>query len=279
MSDFAYSLSIRWYNNIASNFNSVPGGVSTAYSAYINLTNPFLGGSLVGKIIQFGRNVEASGVAFATGTDSANISGLVNAGAALAFSAALIVSAPLTLPWAIGSTIGSIVVGSLAQAIYDTINEFYPTLLSDFGRDLHDGLQHIADDLGDSFADLSENIADVLNDIGNSLHNLVSPLAQVVRDPLILDLDGNGVQLSTLANSTVHFDYDGNGFAERRGSQRQTESWQLTAMATAQSTAWPSCSVRRRKMASRCLKHSIAMATARLMRLTRSFRNSVFGAT
>ncbi|QND66706.1 hypothetical protein HB777_24225 [Mesorhizobium loti] len=34
---------------------------------------------------------------------------------------------------------------------------------------------------------------------------------------LVLDLDGDGVELSPLAGSTVHFDYDGDGFAERTG--------------------------------------------------------------
>ncbi|MBB4188574.1 hypothetical protein GGE07_005253 [Sinorhizobium terangae] len=46
---------------------------------------------------------------------------------------------------------------------------------------------------------------------------LVSPLLQFLRDPLILDLDGDGVELSSLVDSSVHFDYDRDGFAEKTG--------------------------------------------------------------
>ncbi|TPI51521.1 calcium-binding protein, partial [Mesorhizobium sp. B3-1-3] len=37
------------------------------------------------------------------------------------------------------------------------------------------------------------------------------------RDPLVVDLDGDGIELTSLANSNVHFDLDGDGFAERTG--------------------------------------------------------------
>ncbi|RDV07388.1 tandem-95 repeat protein [Sphingorhabdus pulchriflava] len=37
------------------------------------------------------------------------------------------------------------------------------------------------------------------------------------RDPLVLDLDGNGVSMSSLTGSNVFFDLDGDGFAERTG--------------------------------------------------------------
>ena len=40
-------------------------------------------------------------------------------------------------------------------------------------------------------------------------------LKQIIRDPLVLDLDGDGVEVTSLLGSEVHFDYDGDGFAER----------------------------------------------------------------
>jgi Ca2+-binding RTX toxin-like protein len=43
------------------------------------------------------------------------------------------------------------------------------------------------------------------------------PLLALVRDPLVLDLDGDGIELSALDASSVHFDYDSDGFAERTG--------------------------------------------------------------
>jgi hypothetical protein len=36
-------------------------------------------------------------------------------------------------------------------------------------------------------------------------------------DPLVLDLDGDGIETSALSQSDVHFDMDGDGFAERTG--------------------------------------------------------------
>ncbi|WP_172402057.1 calcium-binding protein [Ensifer aridi] len=37
------------------------------------------------------------------------------------------------------------------------------------------------------------------------------------RDPLVLDLDGDGVELISLASSAAHFDYERDGFAEKTG--------------------------------------------------------------
>ncbi|MBY5420928.1 calcium-binding protein, partial [Rhizobium leguminosarum] len=53
--------------------------------------------------------------------------------------------------------------------------------------------------------------------IGDLLADLVPPLVNVFRDPLVLDLDGDGVELTALAGSTTHFDYGQDGFAERTG--------------------------------------------------------------
>jgi Ca2+-binding RTX toxin-like protein len=60
-------------------------------------------------------------------------------------------------------------------------------------------------------------------DIGAGLFDkIVSPLLRTI-DPLIFDLDGDGITLTSLGDagqpgaSTVHFDYDSDGFAERTG--------------------------------------------------------------
>ena len=47
--------------------------------------------------------------------------------------------------------------------------------------------------------------------------NLVSPLFFPQRDPLVLDLNGDGIHLTALDGSTIHFDFDHDGFAERTG--------------------------------------------------------------
>ncbi|WP_316158348.1 MULTISPECIES: calcium-binding protein [unclassified Bradyrhizobium] len=54
-------------------------------------------------------------------------------------------------------------------------------------------------------------------DIGVALGNLISPLLKLLGDPLILDLNGDGVRTTSLAGSTVHFDYNVDGFAELTG--------------------------------------------------------------
>ena len=41
-------------------------------------------------------------------------------------------------------------------------------------------------------------------------------MAETTRSPLILDLDGNGVETVSV-NDGVYFDHDGNGFAEKSG--------------------------------------------------------------
>jgi Ca2+-binding RTX toxin-like protein len=48
-------------------------------------------------------------------------------------------------------------------------------------------------------------------------HAFLNPLNVFKGDPLVLDLAGDGIELSSLNASTVHFDYAGDGFAERTG--------------------------------------------------------------
>jgi hypothetical protein len=54
---------------------------------------------------------------------------------------------------------------------------------------------------------------------------LAVALVQTLRDPLILDLDGDGVEVSALEGSTVFFDYDGDGVAERTGWASQDDGF------------------------------------------------------
>jgi Ca2+-binding RTX toxin-like protein len=56
-----------------------------------------------------------------------------------------------------------------------------------------------------------------LENLLNFLDNVPNLFQQAMRDPIILDLDGDGIQLTSLTGSNVHFDYAGDGFAERTG--------------------------------------------------------------
>ena len=44
----------------------------------------------------------------------------------------------------------------------------------------------------------------------------LSLVAETSRSPLVLDLDGDGVETTSVENGT-HFDHDGNDFAEKSG--------------------------------------------------------------
>ena len=52
---------------------------------------------------------------------------------------------------------------------------------------------------------------------GHIFSSLTDVLLYNKKDPLILDLDGDGIETVALEGSSVHFDYDGDGFAERTG--------------------------------------------------------------
>jgi hypothetical protein len=51
----------------------------------------------------------------------------------------------------------------------------------------------------------------------DDIKKFVSPLQNLLHDPLVLDLDGDGVEVSSLVGSSVHFDYGGDGFRELTG--------------------------------------------------------------
>jgi hypothetical protein len=66
--------------------------------------------------------------------------------------------------------------------------------------------------------DLHDRINQFFWDSGSWIANhLINPLIHFFKDPIVLDLTGNGIQLTSLQNSTVHFDFAGDGFAERAG--------------------------------------------------------------
>lgn len=56
-----------------------------------------------------------------------------------------------------------------------------------------------------------------LDNLLNFLHDLPNIFNLTMRDPIILDLNGDGIQLTPLTGSNVYFDYAGDGFAERSG--------------------------------------------------------------
>jgi hypothetical protein len=49
------------------------------------------------------------------------------------------------------------------------------------------------------------------------VNDIISPLISFLSDPLVLDLDSDGIELTALTTSTTHFDLNANGFAEHTG--------------------------------------------------------------
>lgn len=84
--------------------------------------------------------------------------------------------------------------------VAETTNNFFLGV-----AEVKNWLSNIADDTAIAIENSSAWVSNLLGSI------------RVVRDPLVLDLDRDGVELTTLSSSTAHFDLDGNGFAERTG--------------------------------------------------------------
>lgn len=78
-------------------------------------------------------------------------------------------------------------------------------------------------DAGDYGITLSENQEEpelpIANPLAGLLNDLVNALAMPVvkKDPLILDIQGDGFNLISAASSNIYFDYNGDGIAERTG--------------------------------------------------------------
>ena len=120
----------------------------------------------------------------------------------------------------IGDLLGSIV-GSVLQTWIDRKREadakaagiipppgFGSLLFSDFAKIIDEKIAEIYKDASEfSFKDF--------------VNKTTSPLVRFLRDPLVLDLDGNGIAVSALGvagqpgSSNVHFDFSGNGHLDR----------------------------------------------------------------
>jgi hypothetical protein len=144
----------------------------------------------------------------------------------VAVTEAVIVAAAI---WAAGTAIGTIV-----QASVEATDEYLAQFkecgeLPDWLRDLIAGGNFIGDPLGLAGLLVRAVVGD--EELKRLLPNLLVPAIPIPahwlpdifgplfvrRDPLVLDLNGGGVALTSLTGSTVQFDLNGDGFAERTG--------------------------------------------------------------
>jgi hypothetical protein len=91
-----------------------------------------------------------------------------------------------------------------------------------YGKEFDDWLLDTFIDLGDDFFDwFNENVAklfDKFKDIFKSFNgNLEKLIDNIFPSPIILDMDGDGVELFSLAESKTIFDMDNDNFVERTG--------------------------------------------------------------
>ncbi len=95
---------------------------------------------------------------------------------------------------------------------------FFPVLAVPLGVlgviGLGQALAHIGELAVQAWPEISAWLDDhfgLLRDLPNSVLSLFR------RDPLVLDLNGDGIHLTALDGSSIHFDFDHDGFAERTG--------------------------------------------------------------
>ena len=125
-------------------------------------------------------------------------------------------------------------VNSVSNIIYDAMialdNDAKAVMDSEFSKIqqcLNNNLPNNIDDLFNSqLANNLENLNKFQNLLGNNFCPLsrdpimqMTPIirtAEDTRSPLIIDLDGDGIETTTV-EAGVHFDHDNNGFAEKTG--------------------------------------------------------------
>lgn len=203
---FSTTLTSKFTSNLLANIYTPSGAVSTGYATYVNVSNLITGTTAAGKWIQFGRNVEASLVSFATGATSFDSSGFVNASAGLVISSVFIATTTLNLTNALVGTFVSITVGSAAQALYDSIAQHYPELMTEIGP----ALQRQIDNLikSDPVVTASPNGNTTVSFAGTSyLEYTFDAAGNIVRQTAI-DPDGR--------RSVTDYTYDSNGNASRK---------------------------------------------------------------
>ena len=223
----------NWATNSAGSLSTAPGVVSNSFGTFVSFSNLAFGNTPIGKALQVGRLAEGFGVSLATGGQGGLTTGeLINGAAALAVGIAFVMGAPLTLPAAAIGTLVAWGAGNLAQAIYDGINSEYPNLSADALATLgavRDGIVDAAaaawdaaqgawDSATGSLADWWQNFdwGDLNGNGVPDWMNFPSPGSLLV-DPLVIDLNGNGVELVGAAQSNAFFDYAADGFRERTG--------------------------------------------------------------
>ncbi|MDF9819581.1 MULTISPECIES: calcium-binding protein, partial [Rhizobium] len=121
--------------------------------------------------------------------------------------------------------------------IYDgagDISEGAGKLLGPFGGPLAKQIGNLFHKMAEGLDWFASHVLDPLSDALTLPEGM--PHLPTLRDPLILDLDGLGVSLTSLSGSTAHFDFTGSGFATQTGWMGAGDGMLVTAPADGSST-------------------------------------------
>lgn len=123
--------------------------------------------------------------------------------------------------------------GDIAVSVYDGNNIF---VIASNGALYYDAEQNAIKGIAEQSFNLAEyyDYTKMLNHTLHGIHGVTGTLlddtltsdliaslktsfdnAEEAQSPLIMDLDGDGVETTLLSNSNIYFDHDGNGFAEK----------------------------------------------------------------
>ena len=189
-------------DSLPEGFGNLPAGIRSAMLAGAQSA----AGGLVADVAEFTNlGYDVFRAAVVTGDYSAVDDFVAEYGAAAAFGT-LAVMAGVTV---IGAVAGPTAAAGVAAALalysgYETVQNL-SELVGKIGNDIDGWLDGAVDPgAGGAFFD-------------DTLVPLISAFTAPVISPLVFDLDGDGTELIALEDSTVQFDLDADGFAERAG--------------------------------------------------------------
>jgi hypothetical protein len=84
-------------------------------------------------------------------------------------------------------------------------------------------LSDLFDSLADRIGDAVDDLSDWIDQVGDSFADAIRDQLRRLIDPIVLDLDGNGIELIPRATSNVYFDMDGDGIKEQTGWVKPTD--------------------------------------------------------
>ena len=101
------------------------------------------------------------------------------------------------------------------QGVANTLNQM-GAIIGDALLDPIGTLEDLSQALLDAMKEATEAVAESASNAYNEFLEAISSIS-LVRDPLIIDLSGDGLALSSQSDSGVFFDMDGDGVAESTG--------------------------------------------------------------